>query len=132
MDVGCHHCTLRKTRDAVAEVDAEPYPSLSSPRRHRTHAPGSPGAPSPRMSRWAALPLARALGAAPACPDLDMELGGLVSHFSVTTAGVSLPLVNWMKGGVSMPCVGKGPSHLPYSVHRTVATGTEPSQYTAA
>lgn len=43
--------------------------------------PGSPGAPSPRMPKWAALPLARALGAAPARPDLDIKLGGLVSHF---------------------------------------------------
>lgn len=33
-DVGGHHCALRKTRGVMAEVAAEPYPSLSSQRRH--------------------------------------------------------------------------------------------------
>lgn len=81
-------------------------PFTQQPKEALLHAPPSPGTLSPRLSKWA-LSSERALGAAPTGPDLDMELGILLSTSSSTTAGVSLPLLNCMKGRVSRPCFGK-------------------------
>lgn len=72
-DVGGHHCALRKTQGVMAEVAAEPHPLLA--------AKGGTAA-RPCISRR---PFTKAVqmgcSALGTCPDLDMELGTLFSHF---------------------------------------------------
>lgn len=56
-DVGGHHCALRKTRGVMAEVAAEPHPSLSSQRRQgcttlHLPAPLHQGCPNGLLCPW--------------------------------------------------------------------------------
>lgn len=104
-DVGGHHCALRKTRGVMAEVAAEPHPSLSSQRRHGCTtlllpAPLHQGCPNGLLCPWHV-------------PRLRYGAWDSLATSSSTAAGVSLPLVTWMKGGVSGPC---HLTHLLYSV----------------
>lgn len=73
MDVGGHHCALRKTQGVMAEVTAEPHPPLSG-QGGTAARPSISGCPFTKAVQMGC----SALGT---CPDLDMELGGLVSHF---------------------------------------------------